>query len=440
MSAFKQRLARIGASTGMLAVATAAILAVGGASASSAFACPTGTLGIQGKGSSLQRIAQEQWTGRKVPTVEEGLPHEALSPATGYASACSGAPVSYTSTSSGNGLKALRFTGTGAIETAFAFVGSDDGPNTTQIANAEGAAGGAKPVIVPVAETSIAVVVHPPTNCTIRTGLTHGLTYAELNEVFNGTITTWKALGTNVVSETSGGCESPITRVVRAEGSGTTFQFKNYLSALETNASILAPGPGCSLGTWASQEEIGTEEKPNITWPTCSGTSALTSKAGGGAVAEYVKNTAGTIGYAALPDAKGKGAAVIRLKDSSSAEYALPESGTASNCGTRQYTIPSSTTGIAADWSKVFGASPFANSELYPLCTLTYDVAWHGYSSAGYSSAAETAAAVKSYLEYEIGTGQSSLSSNYYQAIPSTPTEPTHDVKAAAVLAAGAIN
>ena len=83
MSAFKQKLARIGTSAGLLAVCTAAILAVGGASASSAFAECKG-VNIKGKGSSLQKIAQENWIA-------------------GFAAECPGGPaVTYTSTSSGD--------------------------------------------------------------------------------------------------------------------------------------------------------------------------------------------------------------------------------------------------------------------------------------------------------------------------------------------------
>lgn len=442
MSAFKQRLARIGATAGVFAVSTAAIMAVGGVSASSAMAqtCPkTEATSIQGRGSSLQRVAEENWTGRKVPTVEETTPYEELSGPIGYArteanGGCSEAPVSYTSTGSGSGLTAFRFNGSGSILTQFAFIGTDDGPTRAQIENAESATSNtARPVIVPVAETSIAVVVNPPANCEFVSK--KGISWTQLNRIFNGTLKTWEGLKPNV---TGTGCTSsaPITRVVREDGSGTTYQFKNYLSALETEHA--AAGPGCGLGTWASLEAIGAEEKPNITWPKtgCEAgveLSAVVAVKGGGGVAETVQKNPGYIGYAALPDAKSKGAAQALLQDKTTegeAVYAAPAaaSGESSNCGSRTYTVPAAVgsepggregeSGVAVNWSKVFGASPAVGGGLYPLCTLTYAVAWNNYKEAGYGSTEGPMKAknVKAYLEYVLGSGQSI--GKWYQALP----------------------
>src|SRR6202000_1037181 len=177
MSAFKQELGRIGVRAGGLVAASAAVLAISGASASTALSAECGSgkpSNIQGQGSSLQRIAQEVWTGRVVPTtLGTALPHTALTPASGYAKECpSGTTVSYTSTSSGEGLTAFRYKGAGSIlsggtepEKGYSFVGSDDGPTKGEIENAESATTGANGLIIPVAETSIAVIIHPPTGC-----------------------------------------------------------------------------------------------------------------------------------------------------------------------------------------------------------------------------------------------------------------------------------
>jgi ABC-type phosphate transport system substrate-binding protein len=455
MSAFKQKLGTIGARAGILAAASAAVLAIGGVSAGSALAateCGSGTpANIQGQGSSLQRVGQEVLTGRVVPTaLGTALAHTALSPASGYAGACpTGTTVSYTSTSSGEGLTAFRYKGTGAIlnggetpESGYSFVGSDDGPTIAEIENAEaattgGVATGANGLIVPVAETSIAVVIDPPTGCTFKTGKTHGISYELLNKVFAGTLAKWSDFGTMV----EGSCEVAIKRVVREDSSGTSLQFKNYLSALETTQS--ATGPGCTLGTWSALKE-GTN---NTVWPECAGTTTVTKKKGGGEVAAFVKATAGTIGYVALPDAISKEAKVVRLQDTKPAEYALPENGTASNCGKRVYTVPTERVsgdgeGEGVNWNTTFGANATVGGELYPLCTLTYDIAWSSYANAKYKSAqaANIAADVKKYIKsYVLGAGQSLLGSHGYQALPSTPTEPTHDILGAAELAASKI-
>jgi ABC-type phosphate transport system substrate-binding protein len=456
MPALKQKLGWIGARAGLLAAASAAVLAVSGVGAGSALAateCGSGSpANIQGQGSSLQRVAQENWTGRTVPTaLGTALPHTSLGISGSYAAACpTGTTVNYTSTSSGTGLTAFRYKGTGSIlnggstpESGYSYVGSDDGPTIAEIENAEaattgGVASGANGLIIPVAETSIAVVIHPPEGCKFKTGKTHGINYELLNKAFAGTLAEWSGFGSMV----EGTCAKPIARIVREESSGTTLQFKNYLSTLETTQS--SPGPGCSLGTWSALKE-GTN---NTVWPTCGTTTTVTPKAGGGEVAAAVKATPGTIGYVALPDAIAKGAEVVRLQDAKPAEYALPESGTASNCGNRVYTVPTARVsgdgeGEGVNWNTTYGVNATIGAELYPLCTLTYDIAWSSYAKAGYLSTQATniATDVKKYISsYVLGSGQSLLSVHGYQALPHTPTEPTHDILAAAELAASKIN
>jgi ABC-type phosphate transport system substrate-binding protein len=439
MSAFKQKLSRLGASAGILAGTTAAVLALGGITAGSALAaptCPSKSTTVLASGSSLQKVAQENWTA-------------------GYAAKCTTGPVvKYTSTSSGKGLAAFRYTGTGAIDTTQGFIGTDDGPSTEQIENAEaategGKASGANPIIIPVAETSIAVAANVPSGCVIN----GGITWSDLNKLFNGTITTWAGLSTD---NGNAACNASITRVVRAEGSGTTYQFKNYLSALETTSGILAAGPGCGLGTWASLEKVGTGELPNITWPEngtggCSGLSPVHRSAGGGAVAEFVAANANTIGYASLPDVKAKGATALSLQDAvveGENKYGAPgkeeESGKKklSNCGSRVYTVPAAGrtgtgTGESVDWSQVFGAIPKVGGGLYPLCTLTYDAGWSSYAKAGYGTAATaTKEVVKDYLGnfVDASEGQAIDTAHWYQALPA-PTEAEHNVQGAAELA-----
>jgi ABC-type phosphate transport system substrate-binding protein len=430
MPAFKQRLARIGATAGVLAVSTAAFMAVGGAGASVASAaCVTKGEGtpLAGSGSSLQKEAQANWTN-----------------ATHFGAECAETPVTYTSTSSGKGLTAFGFQPGSTIEHKTAFIGTDDGPNGEQIKKAEENSK-TKPLIIPVAETAIAVVINPPVNCELQTGVTHGISWVTLSQIFGGKeVKTWAQLATAEVVKGTG-CTGNITRVVRAEGSGTTYQFKNYLATLQGTEFGGKPMP-CELAgfneetgkavtssSWKNMRQVGTEEKPNITWPepsNCAETSTVVRKAGGGAVAEYVAATDGTIGYAALPDAKAKGAEVAQLQDVSTPRYAGPvkTSTTESNCGERIYTVPTAGrvggTGEAVDWSQVFGASPAVGSSLYPLCTLTYDVSWKSYEAAGYKEP-ETgkpvmlAANVKSYMQYLISTnGQKVLTEHYYQKLP----------------------
>lgn len=488
MSAFKQKMARLGVSASLLAVVSAAMLAISGIGASSAFAteCPASTIekegvkvGIEGKGSSLQKIAQQEWTGREVfSNVIEPIPHPKLTgPERGYQVACPSAPVSYTSTGSGPGLTAFRFNGSGNIENGthvgeshtFSYIGTDDAPTAAQIEHAKeategGVATGANPLIIPVAQTAIAVIYNPPKGCTVTFGNKSGISWTELGEIFNGVgKKEWSELGVTH----SGTCGSSITRVVRAEGSGTTYQVKNYLAKLESEfsgANMSCSSTGFNEETktseatteWGKTKAIGTGEEPNKNWPECVGGTSIVAQAGGGAVAKYVNEHRGTIGYAALPDAKAnqkpfeiEAGVNIELKvarlqvelSEATKFYGTPEGAEEkANCAERVYSVPAaaqtSGTGEGVDWSKVFGATPNVGQGKYPLCTLTYDAAWSSYSKAGYTEAAKRAENVKDYLNYVVKEGQGIK--KWYQPLPS-PAEEAHNVLMAAEYAASKI-
>jgi ABC-type phosphate transport system substrate-binding protein len=460
MSAFKQKLARIGATAGVLAASTAAFMAVGGVTAGSALATPTcqtisGVSTLQGEGSTLQKVAQiELWT-----------------PA--YTTACpTGVHFNYTGTGSGAALTAFAYNGS-SINTGEAYVGTDEAPTSTQITNAK-TVSGASPVIIPVAQTSIAIVANLPAGCTIS----EGITWKDLNKIFSGADKKWSDIST------SSGCGSnEITRVVREDGSGTTFQFKNYLSTLEgkggvpagnveTGVPTVGHAPVCTSEKWgAIRNNSSTPSSPNLNlnWPenvhtvggieegcsTAGTLSPIVRANGGGGVVNLVKTTPNTVGYAAYSDVVANSAIadaqpLQNLEETGEKFYAAPGTGSGSkqaNCEGRQYTVPSSSTGLEVDWSAVFGANPNIgiSGEVYPLCTLTYDLSWHGatsgFANAGYGThAAEIGKAVKDYILREVlEGGQSLLNTHGYEALPSTEGV-THEVLKAAKLAAEEIN
>jgi ABC-type phosphate transport system substrate-binding protein len=441
MSAFKQSMGKLGLRAGVLAGASAAVLAISGLGAGSAMAAPTCPEGqhIKGMGSSLQKTAQEIWTGRKVATVTEpsqiSNEGEASSFSGSYRAACASKTtppvVDYGSSGSGKGIAAFGYNG-GSVNKELAFVGTDDGPNATQIANAE-SAGGTQAVILPVSQTAIAIVVHLPTGCTLS-----GITWTDLNKVWGGNeITTWRQFST-ASSKTEGGpCDHKITRVVRAEGSGTSLQFKNYLQTLHEGESA-AKLPCSTEGTeeWSGLEEVGAApaEKPNTVWPTCTGSTTVVTAAGGGAVAEKVDLTENTIGYAALPDAEAHlthGASLAKLENGTPggiAHFESPANTTTSNarCENSRYTVESKGIrgaaggGLSVNWSKVFGAVPKIGGTEYPLCTLTYVTAWNEYTEANSGpNHATIQALVKDYIQnYVLGEGQTSASGHWYAPLP----------------------
>ncbi|HVW48409.1 MAG TPA: substrate-binding domain-containing protein [Solirubrobacterales bacterium] len=413
----------------MVAGAVALALGVGVVSAGTASAAEPACGGgpILGQGSSLQGAAQtELWASANG----------------GYNAACGEKQVQYTVSSSGKGLSAWGFKG-GALDTTYGFVASDDGPNTTQIAAAK-TASGTNILTIPVAQTAIAIPVNPPTNCTITE-----ITNKQLEGVMRGTIKVWSKIQT----ASGAGCVgAPITRVVRKEGSGTTYQTKNYLAKI-SEASLTCLPASVKTPTWKGIEEIGPNaaEEPNTLWPENSAASGCTNQVtevvrgeGGGGVVKKVNTTEGSIGYAALPDVeknKNKGENPngdtnwIKVQDNgvsnklSVAKFASPlEAGNSANCFEAQYPVPTSAqVGAAnpanADWSQIFGAntnSAAISPGAYPLCTLTYVEALTEYSKAGFSLETETTAKdyIANYLVAEGGQEALEVGGKWYAPLP----------------------
>src|SRR5262249_27755871 len=141
-------------------------------------------------------------------------------------------------------------------------IGTDIPPSTSQLGNIKTAAGGADVTVIPVAQTSIAIVANPPAGCEFEEEA--GITNVELQRVFRGSIREWSG-----ISAAKGTCNSPITRVVsKKDGTGTTDQFKNSLSRM--NGSPLP----CVGKTWQELRPlVPPSGEPNTVWPeSCSGT------------------------------------------------------------------------------------------------------------------------------------------------------------------------
>jgi ABC-type phosphate transport system substrate-binding protein len=425
---------RAGLRAALLTGATVAALAVGGLGAGSASAsvlCNGGN--IIGEGSSLQKISQQNvW----IPAFQNEVCNSGTHPT-----------IEYKPEGSGAGLKAWGASG-GAIDRTRAFIGTDDAPTTPQIENIKAAAGGGNVLVIPVAQTSIAVVVNPPAGCTVE-----NLTNKELERSFRGIVLKWSELENAVGGEA---CESPMTRVVRFDGSGTTYQFKNYLGL--ANPSSLP----CIEKTWKQLEPIenSTTGAPNTSWPeSCKkvlSTVVRPAAKGGGEEVKTVNKTPGSIGYAALPDAEANGGTVVGIQNNGfvsieEASYGNPQIAGASagkgvaNCAATKYVVPTegrrTGKGYDVDWSQVFGALPAIGGTAYPLCTLTYDLAFKGYKEAGFKFAPYQT--VRDYINgYVVFGGQTALitSETNYAPLPETKGLSGNNVAAAAKFSAALIS
>ena len=252
---------------------------------------------------------------------------------------------------------------------------------------------------------------------------------------------------------------APITRVVRAEASGTTASLKAYLG--EVNNAPLA----CTEGGKGWKQLAA--EGQNTVWPealvggcTATGVSGIVTAKGGAAEVNVVNQTEGSIGYAALPDVeahKSGSTHWISLQNNGVSNKLaiaqmvspLEEVGDSAACTSSVYGVAkggkSSLANVAdADWSSVTGGDPHiagdsSNPNAYPLCTLTYDVALTHYGKAGFTQgqALTTAAYLDGIVTAE--EGQEALEAGaYYAPLPQTGS-PASDVLDAARLAASEI-
>jgi ABC-type phosphate transport system substrate-binding protein len=439
----KKKSARAGLRAALLAGATVAAFGLGGLGATSASASLNcGGSAITGQGSSLQKVAEQ----------------EVWAPGFNAVGVCPGGPtVTYNSTGSGGGLKEWNHDGLkGFINTGLSFIGTDDAPTTAQVSNIDGVADGAHVVVIPVAQTSLSIAANLPANCQFAEET--GITNLDLQKVFRGSLKTWSGLETTE----GAGCSSAITRVVRKDGSGTTYQFKTYLSRM--NGGSLP----CVNKTWQELRPItGPEPTPNVTWPeSCTGNvlSALVKPPanGNGEVVKKTNEIDGAIAYTATPDLKTSAfngnLTSVSLQNNGkvaagSATFATPEVGQVANCASTPYNVPSAArpgvgTGIGVDWSTIFGIYPNVGGENYPLCTLTFNLAFHGMSlvQAG-GTAPEGPFTEGQYIttndylrEYMVQSkGQSDINSHYYAPLPSS-NQAWHDVLGAAKFAASKIS
>jgi hypothetical protein len=487
----------------------AVVAAVTPPSAHAAFtlnACQGGP--TKGEGSSLQATAQEQVWTLSVFYTSFGCGSGAVSTS----------PVSYKSDGSGCGIASIgggpqteekcstfqagaAKPGERASETRFA---ASDAPLTpTEKTNAE-AAGGTNPGVlhqIPVAVAAVTVIVHFPEGCSLENPEQGGgngdtttggpndpggadgtgdklsedtvrvhIPAAELEKIWEGEAVTWGDVltsgakvhisGTDTSTLNSGmACENvPVRRIVRFDGSGTTYNFKAYLSLL----------PGAPSGLWTTAPVVG----DNNNWPITAGgekkqpevvsgtgvcedaSHICTPTTGkGGPLAKAVAATDGSISYVDLATArkekfseeKGKvnniywiplqtinpekpegervGANYVEPTAVPTAHIVGTGAALGANCTNADYrglpTTPASDPTLG-DWSSAI-ATGSTDTVTYPACAITYDLAFDDdapvYGNTPLEQ--ERARTVKDYLTaVESPVGQSLVSGADYGVLP----------------------
>jgi ABC-type phosphate transport system substrate-binding protein len=423
---------RLGRIVALAAVCMGAAFAVTAPAASAAVTCE----GINGSGSSLQGVAQGLW-GSAFALNSKGC--------------TAGISVKYISTSSGSGLACWGVSGTlnkaecGVSGTLDAYIGTDVGPEGpagtpgTQLTHMDAAGGGNKVVTVPVAQSAIAIIVTMPVGCVPKNPQENPRVQVKaLEEEWNGSKGT---LAQQIKFENPGNgwkgtsCQEKLTPTLfaRSKGSGTTAGFKRFLDQVNPQH-------------WETFVKTA-EEAESIKWPN---QQIKTSDGKSSEQAEKTFKTPNSMSYVDISDARKAGfnAAAAQIKahpteqgeaDSFYVEvqnsitelkYIKPEepSGEAA-CKKAAYKAPTSV-GPDVDWSHAQQTNSLAGVSgegLYPICTLTFDLAWHEYGllpAGTYTNSTNTANAVLQYLTYIVSGGGQEIAAlkgqEHFAALPAS--------------------
>jgi ABC-type phosphate transport system substrate-binding protein len=438
------------------AASVAALVAPGAASAATGEACSGSN--IFSAGSSLQALAQQEvWAPGFNSTKSKSL------------FACNGKQgakklptITYESVGSGAGYKKWKEKDEYG---KYGFIGTDNTVNQSEIeaVDAERDAGKeSKLMTIPVLQGSVAVVVHLPAGCTSAsstvTGATGRLVFNDvtLEEIYAGVLTKWNEISAAENGGDALTCAEPadeeatIIPVVRKDSSGTTHIFKRYLGLISTATFEMEniKEKTTEKLTWGQ----ASEGAQSTAWPKAAHVLTPAQETGPGLL-EAVYNTAGSVGYANLADAReteveakykynfipptgGEGTPTfwVELENSSKTskgkvtrKYADPASNkdvaakAEANCkdtvfqnGTKVFPPPK----LTEPWNEV---TTELTSKTYSLCGLTYDLAltnYEAYESHGGSNAEATT--VQNYLNYVLDAkgGQAAIKKHDYLGLP----------------------
>lgn len=481
---------------------------------------------VQGEGSSLQKGAQEKFwdTSEVFKSPVYGCGSSA--PLITYKSASSGCGLD--SVGAGDEASGCTFSSkeahppAGYRDETDRFGASDFAPNPEEEAsidngpNGAGNPGSGKIHVIPVAGAAITVIVHFPDGCeledpgtgeaksgagTVNENTTTGgvndptganttdaaanetlrlhIPAQALEEIWVHKITEWGQIptpvghGATLASHMKGtGCATkPIYRIVREDTSGTSYNFKAYLSILPFSAgeggtlwTTAEPGtkntawPLANASNTGVPSDVNTTTHPNV----CESATGICHAAAGkgSSLAAAVRETDGSIGYLDLAtareehfdlEASTKDHAYWLPLEAVSAPATAGTPGTVesgvfveptskptahfkgtlpsekgANCSGAAYrgipTTPESDPTLG-DWSKAIATG----GTTYPVCAITYDLAFDDDAAVYGNTPLEEARArtVKDYLAaVTSGGGQVDLKEFDYSVLPQSPSDP----------------
>ncbi|WP_433332640.1 phosphate ABC transporter substrate-binding protein PstS [Spirillospora sp. CA-294931] len=324
---------------------------------SSSSAAPTGDIDcakatVNAAGSSAQKNAIEEWT--KI-----------------YASKCAGANLNYAATGSGAGIKSFS-------DNQVAFAGSDSALKDEELPAAQKRCGGAKPLNLPMVVGPVAVVYNVPGVDGIQ------VSPELLANIFSGKVKTWND---PAIAKENSGAKLPSTAIkviYRADESGTTDNFTNYLNKT-------AP----KIWKWEKAKK----------WPDAIASAGQGAPQSAG-VTTRVKQDAGAISYVEMSHAETNKLQTAKVKNGAGEYTALSADSASKAIAGAEIVGTGNDVAMKIDYTtKEAGA--------YPIVLVTYEIACEK------GLPAEQAKFVKSFLTYTASAdGQKVLSGIGYAPLP----------------------
>jgi ABC-type phosphate transport system substrate-binding protein len=389
---------------------------------------------IGGSGATAQSGAQSNW--------------DATFNTSGNKSACNGTQgtkakpaVSYVSSGSLAGVESwgVETLGEPNFGAANAFVGTDSGPTSAQLAEVESHEIVAEPgqiLTIPVAQQALAVIVHLPEGCTATSTAAPGrlvLNSTTLAAIFEGEISKWNEI-------TDGGdqvkCEGEALKRHAARPATKVIEFRRILAAAaeafwrDQVAKKIIEIIKKFEKPWTPPEWPNEGPHPPIhVWQT--------------EISSTVAATPSSIGFVPLAEARGNGSfaspgggpgketfwvEVQNSEKKGKATYSDPSTNgpvataAASNCAKTVFTngegLKFPPPSVKDTWAEVV---PATSSKTYPLCELTYDLASTHYGNLPGTSSGE-AQSVKDFLGFALskkaGGGQAALTTEDLAPVP----------------------
>lgn len=293
----------------------------------------------------------------------------------------------------------------------------------------------------PIGGSSEALPVHlTASDCEGTAPTSLSFTPREVSRIFGGDAAAWNDAELVATNPSLAKCSTAITRVVRADSSGTTNIFKQYLIRADTARTAQKCAEGKKWeGYFTTNTEWPGKQKPGEEGTCSTITTAATS--GGSALIKKLKETPAGVGYADLADAVGQeGLTIPNVQNATGTSFQAPNLGKGANCTFGVLSLPGSTSSDAVgldsedNWANNNeevnhnptheNATDLGNK--YPICGITFDLVYTGLDNGAVANpisrlTADQRRTLYAFFSFALSsTAQEKLGSINYSPLPSS--------------------